>query len=45
MMTTVFGYFTRAGATIYAPGAPFYLAAALDGVALLILLWAMTRRA
>jgi DHA1 family tetracycline resistance protein-like MFS transporter len=44
MMTSVFGYFTRAGAEIYAPGAPFYLAAVLDGVALLIFLWAMSRR-
>jgi DHA1 family tetracycline resistance protein-like MFS transporter len=44
MMTSVFGYFTRANAAIYAPGAPFYLAAALDGIALLIFLWAMMRR-
>lgn len=45
MMTGVFGYFTRAGAAIYAPGAPFYLAAVLDGIALAIFLWAMSRRA
>ena len=45
MMTGVFSYFTRADATIYAPGAPFYLAAVLDGIALAIFLWAMSRRA
>lgn len=45
MMTGMFGYFTRAGAVIYAPGAPFYLAAVLDGVALMIFLWAWRRSA
>lgn len=44
MMTGVFGYFTRAGAAIHAPGAPFYLAAVLDGIALILFLWAMSRR-
>ncbi|MEH6359592.1 MAG: TCR/Tet family MFS transporter [Amylibacter sp.] len=44
MMTGVFGYFTREGAAIYAPGAPFYLSAVLDGIALMLFLWAMSRR-
>lgn len=44
MMTGVFGYFTRTGATIYAPGAPFYLAAVLDAIALALFIWAMSRR-
>jgi MFS transporter, DHA1 family, tetracycline resistance protein len=43
MMTGIFGYFTRVGAAIYAPGAPFYLAAILDGVALMIFLWVWRR--
>jgi len=44
MMTGVFGYFTREGTAIYAPGAPFYLAAVLDSIALVLFLWAMSRR-
>ena len=44
MMTSVFGYFTREGAPVYAPGAPFYLAGALDAVALGLLLVAMAQR-
>jgi len=44
IMTGVFGYFTRKGALIYAPAAPFYLAALLDAIALTIFLWAMADR-
>ena len=44
MMTGVFGYFTRATTALYDPGAPFYLAAALDVIALMLFLWAMSRR-
>ena len=40
MMTGAFGYFTRASTAIYAPSAPFYLAAVLDSVALMIFIWA-----
>ncbi len=44
VMTGTFGYFTRADTTTYAPGAPFFLAALLDGIALILFLWAMSRR-
>ncbi|MBL4749499.1 MAG: TCR/Tet family MFS transporter [Amylibacter sp.] len=43
MMTGAFGYFTRASTAIYAPSAPFYLAAVLDGVALVIFIGAWRR--
>ncbi len=40
IMTGIFGHFTRASTAIYAPSAPFYLAAILDGVALVIFIGA-----
>jgi DHA1 family tetracycline resistance protein-like MFS transporter len=43
IMTGAFGYFTRASTAIYAPSAPFYLAAVLDGVALVIFIAAWRR--
>ncbi|MFK5997425.1 MAG: TCR/Tet family MFS transporter [Rhodobacterales bacterium] len=36
MMTGAFSYFTRAGGAFYAPGAPFYLAAVLELIALAV---------
>jgi len=41
MMTGAFSYFTRAGGSVYAPGAPFYLAAVLELIALAVFLRAV----
>ncbi len=43
IMTGAFGYFTRASTAIYAPSAPFYLAAVLDCIALMIFIAAWRR--
>jgi DHA1 family tetracycline resistance protein-like MFS transporter len=43
IMTGAFGYFTRASTVIYAPSAPFYLAAVLDCIALVIFIGAWRR--